>query len=194
MKKGIIIVSIAIVLCLLSLAVYLLVDAARVRRAYENYPVAYTELIEKYAKEYVLDPYLVTAVMRCESSNDPDAVSAVGAMGLMQIMPDTGAWIAHKLDMDESYEEAMLYDPETNIRFGCWYLRFLTGRFDGRLMEIVAAYNAGHGSVEDWLEDPRFAEQGRLTSIGFPATARYYEKVCLAYDNYCKLYPELYGE
>ncbi|MDO4573471.1 MAG: lytic transglycosylase domain-containing protein, partial [Clostridia bacterium] len=129
----------------------------------------------------------------CESSNDPDALSSAGAVGLMQIMPDTGAWIAHKLDMDASYTEALLYDPETNIRFACWYLRFLSDRFDGRRMEIIAAYNAGHGSVEGWLEDPAYSDAGLLTAIPFPETARYYEKVCLAYENYVRLYPELYG-
>ncbi len=130
--------------------------------------------------------------MRCESSNDSDAVSEVGAIGLMQIMPDTGTWIAHKLDMDDVYTEDMLYDPETNIEFACWYLRFLTGRFDGNVMKIVAAYNAGHGSVEDWLEDERFSSNGELTSIPFEQTARYYEKVMTAYENYTTLYPELF--
>lgn len=193
MKKGIIIVSAVIGLCVLSFAAYLIADTIRIKRAYRNYPVAYTELIDQYASEYALDPYLVTAIMRCESSNDPEAVSKVGAIGLMQIMPDTGAWIAHKLDMDSVYAESMLYEPEVSIRFGCWYLRFLTDRFDGRRMEIIAAYNAGHGSVEKWLEDPRFAAQGRLTAIAFEATAQYYDKVCSAYDNYVELYPALYA-
>ncbi|MPN55220.1 Soluble lytic murein transglycosylase [bioreactor metagenome] len=132
--------------------------------------------------------------MRCESSNDPSAVSDAGAIGLMQIMPDTGTWIAHKLDMDSVYTEDMLYDPETNVRFACWYLKFLTGRFDGDVMEMVAAYNAGHGSVEDWLKDPRFSLDGKLTSIPFEQTARYYDKVMAAYENYTTLYPELFSE
>ena len=63
----------------------------------------------------------------------------------MQIMPDTGEWIAHKLDLDGIYTKDMLYDPETSIEFGCWYLHFLDGRFDGHVMEMIAAYNAGHG-------------------------------------------------
>ncbi len=194
MKRGIIIVGSLIGLCVLAFAAYLIADNLRLKRAYANYPVAYTEIIQQNAEEFDLDPYLVTSIMRCESSNDPAAVSDAGAIGLMQIMPDTGAWIAHKLDMDDSYDESMLYEPAVNIRFGCWYLRFLSGRFDGRIMEIVAAYNAGHGSVEDWLENPNYAENGVLTGIAFPATASYYEKVMQAYDNYVSLYPTLYGE
>lgn len=172
---------------------YLIYEEVQHQRALRNYPVAYAELIAQYAKEYELDPYLVQSIMRCESSNDPSAVSDAGAIGLMQIMPDTGDWIAHKLDLDNVYTQQMLYRPETNIEFGCWYLRFLTGRFNGNVKQIVAAYNAGHGSVEDWLNDPRFSEGGELITIPFEQTARYYEKVTAAYENYTTLYPDLFA-
>jgi len=186
-----------ILICLIVLLLAAFV-AYRVQeiRAYEadlrNYPIAYTELIRQYAEEYDLDPYLVTAIMRCESSNDPAAVSHKGAIGLMQIMPDTGAWIAHKLDLDDIYQVDQLYEPETNIRFSCWYLRFLTNRLNGDRTCIIAAYNAGHGSVEKWLESPEYASNGTLHTIPFPETERYYHKVTTAYDKYRVLYPELY--
>lgn len=171
---------------------YLIYENVQYQKALRNYPVAYTELILQFAEEYELDPYLVQSIMRCESSNDPGVVSDVGAIGLMQIMPDTGTWIAHKLDLDDVYTQDMLYDPETNIEFGCWYLHFLSGRFNGNVMQMIAAYNAGHGSVEDWLSDPRFSLNGELTSIPFEDTARYYEKVTTAYENYTTLYPDLF--
>jgi len=173
---------------------YLIYEEVMYQRALRNYPVAYTELISQYAKEYELDPYLVQSIMRCESSNDPTATSDAGAIGLMQIMPDTGTWIAHKLDLDSVYTQDMLKDSETNIEFGCWYLRFLNGRFSGNVKQIIAAYNAGHGSVEGWLNDPRFSENGELTTIPFEQTARYYEKVTTAYENYTTLYPNLFTE
>lgn len=173
---------------------YLIYENVQYQRALRNYPVAYTELIGQYAEQYELDPYLVQSVMRCESSNDPTAVSGAGAVGLMQIMPDTGEWIAHKLDLDDTYSEEQLYDPATNIEFGCWYLHFLSGRFDGERMLMIAAYNAGHGSVEGWLEDPRFATDGVLNVIPFEDTARYYEKVAAAYENYTTLYPDLFAQ
>lgn len=172
---------------------YLIYEEVMYQRALRNYPVAYTELISQYAKEYELDPYLVQSIMRCESSNDPTALSDAGAVGLMQIMPDTGTWIAHKLDLDSVYTQDMLKDPEKNIEFGCWYLHFLSGRFNGNVKQMIAAYNAGHGSVEDWLNDPRFSQNGELTTIPFEQTARYYEKVTTAYENYTTLYPELFA-
>lgn len=172
---------------------YLIYEEVQHQRALRNYPVAYTELIARFADEYELDPYLVQSIMRCESSNDPNAVSEAGAIGLMQIMPDTGTWIAHKLDLDDVYTQEMLYDPESNLAFGCWYLHFLSGRFHGNRKQMIAAYNAGHGSVEDWLNDPRFSENGELITIPFEQTARYYEKVTAAYENYTTLYPDLFA-
>lgn len=172
---------------------YLIYEEVQHQRALRNYPVAYTELILQYAGEYELDPYLVQSIMRCESSNDPTVVSEAGAIGLMQIMPDTGTWIAHKLDLDDVYTKEMLYDPESNLEFGCWYLHFLSGRFHGNRKQMIAAYNAGHGSVEDWLNDPRFSENGELLTIPFEQTARYYEKVTAAYENYTTLYPDLFS-
>lgn len=160
------------------------------QKALLNYPVAYADLIMQYADKYDLDPYLVQSIIRCESSNKPDAVSKVGAIGLMQIMPDTGEWIGHKIDPELAYSLDMLTDPATNIEYGCWYLRFLSDRFDGDVMEIIAAYNAGHGSVESWLKDARFSQNGKLITIPFEDTAKYYENVMKAYQNYTTLYPD----
>ena len=188
-----IVVASLIALCCFAFGGYLIYERVEYERALRNYPVAYTEYIKASSDEFELDPYLVQSIMRCESSNDPLAVSDAGAIGLMQIMPDTGTWIAHKLDLDDVYTEDMLYDPEANVRFACWYINFLSGRFDGDVMEIVAAYNAGHGSVEEWLKDARFSQNGTLTVIPFEQTARYYEKVMAAYENYTTLYPELFS-
>ena len=195
MQIAVIALAAVVALTIAAFGTYLIVERVRYERDLRNYPVAYTEWIEQYASEYSLDPYLVQSIMRCESSNDPAAVSDAGAIGLMQIMPETATWIAHKLDLDDTYTVDQLYDPETSIRFGCWYLNFLQGRFDGDVMEMVAAYNAGHGSVEDWLADPRFSADGKtLLSIPFEQTARYYEKVMTAYEKYTTLYPDLFGE
>ena len=171
---------------------YVLYENALHEKALRNYPVAYTDLIAQYAEQYELDPYLVQSIMRCESSNDPNAVSRVGAIGLMQIMPDTGEWIGHKIDPELAYSLDMLTDPATNIEYGCWYLNFLSSRFDGRMMEIIAAYNAGHGSVKEWLADTRFSQNGILVTIPFEDTARYYEDVMTAFQNYTTLYPDLF--
>jgi soluble lytic murein transglycosylase len=173
---------------------YLIYEEAMHQRALRNYPVAYADLIKQYADQYQLDPYLVQSIMRCESSNDPTAKSDVGAVGLMQIMPETGEWIAHKIDPELAYSLDMLEDPATCIEYGCWYLSFLSQRFDGRLIEIISAYNAGHGTVEDWLNNARFAQDGKLAVIPYEDTARYYEKVVAAYQNYSTLYPDLFTD
>ena len=193
MKTANIILACLILLAALAMGGYFVSERLSHERDLENYHIAYTELIARYDAEYALDPYLVTAIMRCESSNDPDAVSKKGAIGLMQIMPDTGAWIAHKLGLDDSYRQEQLFDPETNIRFACWYLDFLTRRLEGNRTAIIAAYNAGHGSVENWLADPAYAAEGQLHKIPFPETERYLEKVTTAYEKYIALYPELFG-
>lgn len=197
MKKGIIIVS-ALILVVAVVATIVAVqyfrEKAEQERRLKEYPTAYIDEIEKYAAEYDLDPYLVLSIMRCESSFRENAVSPVGAIGLMQIMPDTGVWIAHKLDMDATYAESMLYDADCNVRFGCWFLRFLTNRFSGVGLHIIAAYNAGHGSVEKWLSNPDYSQDGVLSLIPFPETARYVEKVSAAYQAYLELYPDLFTD
>lgn len=190
MQIAVLVLGIIVFLCAVGFGGYLWYEEAQYQKALRNYPVAYTDLIAAAAEKYSLDPYLVQSIMRCESSNDPNAVSSVGAIGLMQIMPDTGEWIGHKIDPELAYSLDMLQDPATNIEYGCWYLRFLSDRFSGRTMEIIAAYNAGHGSVEEWLSDARFSQDGILTTIPFESAALYYEKVMSAYENYTTLYPE----
>ena len=90
-------------------------------------------LIEQYAAENNLQPAFVASIVLNESSYRTDAESGVGARGLMQLMPETAQWIAGKLKL-ENYSFAMVYDAETNIRFGTWYLNYLAGLFQGCLL------------------------------------------------------------
>jgi soluble lytic murein transglycosylase len=154
-----------------------------VYQAYEKrlYKLEYTDTIKEYAAEYNVDPILVAAIIKTESAWEPAAKSNKGAIGLMQIMPDTGEWIAGKLKMD--YSDSMLEDPETNIMMGCWYLNFLLERFEKD--SVIAAYNAGHGAVADWLENAQYSADGKtLTSIPYAETEAYVQKVLKAYDKY----------
>ncbi|MGJ4848736.1 lytic transglycosylase domain-containing protein [Bacillota bacterium Meth-B3] len=148
------------------------------------YPLEYEEMIDRYAGEYALEPARVLAVIYCESSFRPDAVSSAGAIGLMQIMPETGAWIAQKLN-EPGYEQGRLFDPETNIRYGCWYLNYLDGRFDGDLTKATAAYHAGGGKVDQWLSDDAYSPDGQtLENIPFKATSAYVRHVRQVYEKY----------
>ena len=133
--------------------------AAEQKAIDENYPLDFREPILRIAGEYNLSPALVAAVIRNESSFRPSAESSVGARGLMQVMPDTGKWIAGKLKTD-GYTDEMLYDPETNIRFGCWYLNYLSSLFAGDPLCVVCAYHAGQGEISSWLANPLYSNDG----------------------------------
>ncbi len=89
-----------------------------------SHPIKYENYVERYSKEYGVDKYLVYAVIKTESGYRPDAVSNVGARGLMQIMETTFDWIKFKTGDDESVYYDM-FDPETNIKYGCWFLGYL---------------------------------------------------------------------
>ena len=153
----------------------------------KSYPLKYQDLLYQYAQEYDLQPSLVAGVIHRESRFDPEAVSKSGACGLMQVMPETGEWIAKKLKIQD-YSEKMLFDPETNIQLGCWYLRFLMDKFDGKTETVLAAYNAGHGRVAAWLEDEQYSDGGELTNIPIEETRTYVEKVLDAKEKYEELY------
>ena len=155
-----------------------------------TYQLVYPELIEQNAQERGLDPYLVAAVIHVESGNRPAVVSARGAIGLMQIMPETGEWIAGKLK--EPYDEETLQEPEQNIRYGCWYLEFLFERFSDP-DTVLAAYNAGHNAVRKWLQNSDYSDDGEsLQVIPYDETRNYVEKVRRAYEKYKDLYPQAF--
>ncbi|HML45118.1 MAG TPA: lytic transglycosylase domain-containing protein [Clostridia bacterium] len=151
-----------------------------------RHPFRYRSLVEDYAREQGLDPALVAAMILNESSFNPDAESRLGARGLMQLMPPTAEWVAGKLK--EPYDFDRMYDPETNIRFGCWYLGYLSRKFDGDLVKMVAGYHAGGGAVDEWLANSAYSQDGDLTDIPYEGTDRYVQKVMNAYEIYIKHY------
>lgn len=153
-----------------------------------RYPMTYAPEIRAAAAEFSLDPAYVASVVLAESSFDAEAVSSVGAIGLMQIMPDTGEWIAGKLE-DEPFDVQRLYQPEVNLRYGCWYLRFLLDRYDGDMYTASTAYHQGQGRVDQWLEDPEYSEDGRtLTAISSAVTDTYVNRIMESYAHYQELY------
>ena len=155
-----------------------------------QHPLEYAGLITENALRQGLDPALVAAVILCESSFNPQAESRLGARGLMQLMEDTAAWVAHKLDEDGGdYSFDRLYDPETNIRYGTWYLGYLSRRFEGDATKIVCAYHAGQGNVDAWLANPLYSSDGvTLDTIPTQDTAAYASRVLRARDVYHKYY------
>lgn len=158
---------------------------------YKNrYPTKYEEFVLKYAEKYDTDKYLVYAIIRTESYFDPDAVSKKGAVGLMQIMPETGKWAAEKLKI-ENFSEEDLLDAEKNIMIGVWYFKYLTDKFDGDMRLAVSAYNAGPTNVNRWLGDEEHSTDGvTLTNIPFEETKNYERKIMNAYDMYKRIYED----
>ena len=154
------------------------------RRA--QYPLACREYVEAGAAEFGLEEAHVYAVILCESSFRENAASRAGALGLMQIMPDTGRWIAGKLG--EEFQPEDLLDGATNVRYGCWFLGYLARRYGGDLDTVSAAYHAGNGNVDKWLLDPAFSADGlTIDTTPYPSTNEYMKKVHKAYDEYQKI-------
>lgn len=188
-KKNIIpLVIIAVVLLLAVLAV-LIYRIQRKSFLQNFYPIQYEEWVDKYSSENGVDKFLVYAVIKTESDFHSDAVSDVGARGLMQIMEDTFDWIKYKTDDNEAYYYDM-YDPETNIKYGCWLLGYLHDEFGG-VEEIAAAYHAGRGNVNDWLSDKQFSKDGvHLDKIPIGDTEHYVNKITKAMRYYVELYED----
>lgn len=152
-----------------------------------SHPLKYTNYVERYSRDFNVDKYLVYAVIKTESGYDPQAVSNVGARGLMQIMEDSFDWIKFKLDDDEAVYMDM-FDPETNIRYGTYLLGFLYEEF-GNVEATMAAYHAGRGKVNEWLLDPEISSDGKhLDTIPIPDTAHYVSKIKRAMSVYVDLY------
>ncbi len=155
-----------------------------------KHPLDYRAYIERYAAEYNLQPAYVAAIILNESSFNPSAVSNVGARGLMQLMEDTAEWINGKLNVS-GYSFQMMYDPETNIRFGCWYLSYLARMFGGDPVCVTSAYHAGQGTVSNWLQNGQLQRGGGNAAIeAMPEgpTKTYAGRVTRAYGIYDALY------
>ncbi len=155
------------------------------------YPTKYSEYVDKYSDEYDVEKTVVYAVIKAESGFDANNRSHTGARGLMQIMPETGEWAAELIGI-EDYDAEKLYDPDTNIHIGCWYLRYLLDMYENNLPTALAAYNAGLGNVSRWLEDNSYSADGSsLDMIPYKETEGYIEKTMRYIDGYNKYYEEL---
>ncbi len=144
-------------------------------------PLRHEDVIRQQARDKNLDPALIAAVIYRESKFR-DVTSSAGAKGLMQILPSTAHFIARKSGGTE-FEQGDLADPQINISYGSWYLRYLLDRYDGNAVAAVAAYNAGHTRVDAWggksltVDDIRFLE-----------TADYTRDVIAKRDEYASTY------
>lgn len=150
------------------------------------HPRLYKEYVQMYSKEFSIDENLVYSIIKVESKFKKSAVSKRKAKGLMQISDMTQKWAQKELKL----KNVDIFDPETNIKIGCWYLNKLYKEFDD-LDLVITAYNGGSGNVNKWLNDETYSKDGsKLHEIPFNETKNYLVKVK---ENYI-IYKSLYGE
>ena len=148
-----------------------------------RYPLSYEEIIRGHARNYELDPALIAAVIYRESKFDADARSSSGAVGLMQLLPDTARGIATYTG-GSRFVVSDLEDPEINVRYGSFYLRRLIRKYDDVPLAL-AAYNAGQTNVDEW--------QAEGSGIVFPETREYVDEVLEFQDVYARAYADELG-
>jgi soluble lytic murein transglycosylase len=145
-----------------------------------RYPLEYEQIVRATARNRDLDPALVAAVIYAESRFDPNARSAAGAVGLMQVLPETATFIARKTG-GEDFVVADLRDPEINVRYGTWLLDYLRDYYEGDVSTALAAYHAGPGNVDEWRRTNQ--------RIAFPETEAYVREV----ERVRRVYEKAYG-
>lgn len=183
------VVILLLVLAVSGGAVYLAANGCgKAKKFIENalFPLKYTEYIDKASQNYGLEKELICAVINTESRFDKDAESSAGARGLMQLTPDTYSWLAGL--RGEETVDGGLFDPEINIDYGCYFLRYLLDTYEYE-ETAVAAYNAGVNRVREWLDDPELSSDGKtLSVIPYEETSNYVKKVEKAKKKYKELY------
>lgn len=166
-------------------AMYIVLNLPSIQRKF-LYPFPYRNTIEKLAAQYNVDRFLAISVMKVESNFAENALSHSGAVGLMQIMPETANWIAYCLNETPNVN---LHDTEVNIKYGIWYIAELQDEFFGNDVLALAAYNAGRGNVRHWIEtqgwDEKFSD---VDAIPYAETRNYIKRVLQCREKYSGLY------
>ena len=140
----------------------------------------YIKIIHEYSADFGVKPTLVFAIADIESHFNARAKSDAGAIGIMQIMPETGKWIATRIGIND-FSDNSLYDAKINLKIGIWYLSYLLSKFDEE-WQAIAAYNAGEGRVQTWITTQSLSRD----NIPFPETKAYVAKVEKAIVRYSK--------
>lgn len=154
-----------------------------------EYPIEYSEYVTYYADKYDLDPLMLYAFIRTESNFNPKADSGAGARGLMQITEVTFDWIKTKIAPTEDLTFEDLYDPETNIRFGSYFVSYCLLRYQDDLATAAAAYHSGWGTVDGLLSQAEYSADGKtLDHYPYPQMRLYVKKITSSYQRYQEIY------
>jgi soluble lytic murein transglycosylase len=180
------------VLGLTALLVVMVLPLARKAVKDLTLPLGYASIIREQAADKHLDPALIAAVIYAETKFDPRASSA-GALGPMQIMPQTAAYLAHRSGA-KTFTTGDLNTPQVNIAYGAYYLRYLLDHYNENKVLALAAYNGGIANVDRWAATAR--ERGdalAITDIPFPETRDYVARVLKAQQEYRHKYAAQLG-
>lgn len=170
-----------------SMIVFILLQAGYSFFLKHAYPQHFNSIISKYSRQYQIEPELIYAVIKSESNFSTNAESTAGAIGLMQIMPDTFNWLQTQ-KKKQQFDVSELYDPEINVHFGSYLLSMLLKKYENETTAL-AAYNAGIGNVDSWLKNSKYSSDSKiLKAIPYPETAAYVKKVLRNRDMYKKIY------
>lgn len=152
-----------------------------------TYKIPYEKNIVESSLKNSIDKHLVTAVIKNESKFIPSVKSRAGAIGLMQIMPSTGKWIAGEMGRDD-FKIEDLQEPGTSIEMGCWYLSSLARQFKGNSILMLIAYNAGPGNAVEWMEENNWDyDFNNIEEIPFPETKIYVARVMKDRNRYSRI-------
>ena len=151
------------------------------------YPKEYEKYVYTYSEENNLDPLLVFAIIKAESNFDSDAKSNSNALGLMQLLEKTAAEVMVN-EIGGEFSKSKLYNPEYNIQVGTKYFSGLLEKYEN-IPVALAAYNAGIGNVDEWIEKGIIKADGSdIENIPYKETNNYVRKILRDYDIYKKLY------
>ena len=155
---------------------------------YSDYPLKYEKEVNEAAKKYKVDKALIYGIIKTESNFDPNAQSGAGALGLMQLMPDTFTWLQTYYKEENSYVFEDLTTPEISIDYGVQLLSILSTMYEVE-DTMLCAYNGGLGNVDSWLSNPEYSDDGKtLKVVPFPETDNYRKLVAQNKRIYKKLY------
>ncbi|MDT8975493.1 lytic transglycosylase domain-containing protein [Paenibacillus sp. chi10] len=158
------------------------------------YPIAYEDEIRKYAAQYDVDPLLVAAIIRVETNFQAGRESRKGAIGVMQLMPETATWAMEQLKMNNRWSlDELKNTADPNILIGTWYLKSLHKQFNENWIAAIAAYNAGPGNVNKWIRNKVWdgSYDTAKQQIPYGETKLYVQRVIHYYDKYKNIYPKM---
>lgn len=181
----ILIISAIIVLSILGKIDYKSIKNQILKKMYKQ---EYTEYVKKYSKEYNVDEYLIYAIIKAESNFNQEAVSHREAKGLMQLMYSTAEDIAKRVDIEINEENIL--EPDININLGTKYISMLIQKYDNVNLAL-AAYNAGSGNVDGWIEKGTLKADGSdIENVPFTETNNYVRKILRDYKIYKQIYED----